>query len=395
MGDIIKLYGDGVHDDQPAIQALLDQGLSCVYLPVPQKHYVVSKTLKIHSNQELRLDRYTRICLADNSNCAMAENAEPEAWNTRVAISGGIWDMNHNNQKPNPAHFPDPDTGMTYWDWVKKTGYDKTKRLMPDAYLGICFRFNSIKGFHISDLTIVNPVLYGVDLSYVEDFTVENIAFEYTEGSPKLWNLDGVHIEGGCKNGLIRNLKGACHDDTVAITSDDMIDGPVENIVVDGIYAEGAHSAVRILAVRNRLRNIHISNIYGSYYMYGIIISKYQDTSGARPLFENITIDNVYASISKGTVDLTGNYKPLIYIGKDLDIRSLYIANLHRDETVCPMPTIGIDPGTRINGFTLLHATQTNATGKAMPFVHNEGTIENFHCDNVDPGSDVLLETDS
>ena len=52
-----RLYGDGIRDDWPAIQELLDSGVSCVYLPPPEKCYVIGKTLRIHSNQELRLDR--------------------------------------------------------------------------------------------------------------------------------------------------------------------------------------------------------------------------------------------------------------------------------------------------------------------------------------------------
>ena len=76
-----RLFGDGIHDDQPAIQEMLDSRASCIYLPPPEKCYIISKTLRIHSNQELRLDRYTRVCLADNSNCSMIENAEPETWN--------------------------------------------------------------------------------------------------------------------------------------------------------------------------------------------------------------------------------------------------------------------------------------------------------------------------
>ena len=68
-----------------------------------------------------------------------------------------------------------------------------------------------------------------------------------------------MHIEGGCRNGLIRNLHGACHDNMVAITSDDWLYGPIENITVDGIYAYNSHSAVRLLSARTPVKNINIS----------------------------------------------------------------------------------------------------------------------------------------
>lgn len=68
--------GDGVHDDTDAIQALLDSGRSLVYLPPPPKEYLISRTLKIGSRTELRLDRLTRIRLAPNSNCPMLQNRD-------------------------------------------------------------------------------------------------------------------------------------------------------------------------------------------------------------------------------------------------------------------------------------------------------------------------------
>ena len=383
------LYGDGIRDDQPAIQELLDSGKSCVYLPPPEKNYVIGKTLKIHSNQELRLDRYTRICLADHGNCCMIENAEPETWNENISVSGGVWDMNHRNQYPNPYHYPNPETGLTLLKQYEKDGYTK-ERLFHPAYSGKCFRFSSVKGFRFSDLTIVNPVNFGLQMAYVENFTVENLRFEYTEGSPKLWNMDGVHLEGGCRNGVLRNLQGTCHDDTVAITSDDGIYGPIENILVDGIYAENAHSAVRLLSVRNPIRNVHITNVYGSYYVYCITLSKYFEAE-ERSCFENITVDHVYASLCKGTVDVKGNYEPLIAIGSHLDIRKLSLSHIYRRESVCPQPLIGLKEDGFIGELFLSDVEQVNLMGQEIPLIQNKGTIGSLHLTNVDPGEDPLL----
>ena len=402
-----KLYGDGVHDDLPAIQEMLDSGASCVYLPMPERNYLISGPVKIHSNQELRLDRFTRVVLADNANCVMLKNAEPMEGNCRIRISGGIWDMNHNNQKPNPWHFPDEETGKTTRDELLERGFHSANLAIPqgyedkvrlvgsdfpdDVYTGFCFMFNSIKDFYIGNLTIVNPVVYGMDMYGVEDFTVENINFEYNEGSPKLWNLDGVHVEGYCKNGVIRNLKGACHDDAVALTSDDSyLNGPIENITIDGIYAQGSHSAVRLLSRVNPVKNIHITNIYGTFYVYCIIMSKYSELSG-RSGFENITIDNVYASICPGTKDVAGNYEPLISIHADIDVKNLNISKLYRNETHCPNPTIGIKQGTAINNLSISDCVQTNETNQEIEFLHSEGVIDNLYISNVQTNGDKIL----
>ena len=58
------IVGDGVHDDTSAIQVLLDSGSPCVALPIPKKEYLISKTLHLHSGQELRLARFARVRLA-------------------------------------------------------------------------------------------------------------------------------------------------------------------------------------------------------------------------------------------------------------------------------------------------------------------------------------------
>ena len=65
------LYGDGINDDTQAIQRLLDSGICEVVLPVPNKEYVISKTLKIHAGQTLRFPRFAKIRLAADSNCCM------------------------------------------------------------------------------------------------------------------------------------------------------------------------------------------------------------------------------------------------------------------------------------------------------------------------------------
>ncbi len=406
-----KLYGDGIHDDFPAIQEMLDSKMCCVYLPAPKEHYVISKTLRIHSNQELKLDRFTKVKLSDNANCAMIKNAEPLEKNKNIRISGGIWDMNHNKQKPNPWHFADEETGKTSSDELLERGFHKANMPIPegyegkvklvgndfpdDVYTGFCFMFNSIKNFYIGNLTVVNPVVYGIDLYCIEDFTVENIDFEYNEGSPKLWNLDGVHIEGFCKNGVVRNLKGACHDDAVAITSDDSyFNGPIENITVDGIYAQNSHSAVRLLSRVNPVKNIHITNIYGTFYVYCITMSKYSGLP-ERSGFENITVDNVFASIGEGTEDVPGNYEPLISIGADIDIKNLSFSKIYRNESRCPLPTIGIKRGTTVNNISISDCVQTNETEKEFEFLHCEGSVEDLYISNVQTNQDKLLNDDA
>lgn len=386
------LFGDGVRDDWPAIQEMLDAGLSLIYLPPPEKHYLISKTLKIGSGQELKLDRYTRIVLAAGADCCMLENADTFGGNVDVTVTGGIWDMDHSHQSPNPHHFPDLKTGLTGREKKKLAGYRKDSGQFFDGYSGHCFRLNRITRLTLRGLTFRNPVVYGVQMANIDHFTVENIDFDYTEGSPKLWNMDGVHVEGGCRNGIIRDLHGACHDDTVAITSDDGLYGPIENILVDGVYGNRSHSAVRLLSGRLPVRNIHITNIFGTYYVYAVTLSNYVYFEGEKGQYDAISIDHVYASFSEGTIDVPGNYFPMIAIDRELEIGDLTIEHLYRDERRCPTPTVGIDRNTRIDRLTIREARQRNETGQPIVFLQNRGEIGNLTIERVDCGEDPLTE---
>lgn len=369
------LYGNGIDDDYPAIQELLDIGSSEVALPTPEKCYNISKTLKIHSGQTLKLGRFTVIRLMSNSNCAMLEDDDFYTYKENICIDGGIWDMNNAEQAPNPYHYAGED-GETYRDKRKKLGDIKSLTAFPPIYGGYCMRFCRIRGFTLKNLTLKNPVTYGVQMGYIENFTISDIHFDYTVGAPKLWNMDGIHIEGYCKNGVLRNLQGACHDDTVAITADDSLYGPVENIVVDGIFAEHAHSAVRLLSHGLPVKNISIRNIYGSYYTYCIGLTKYHGGEEERGIMKNILIENVVASASEGTADVKGGHYPLLWVQKGLDVDGLSIQNVEREEKNHPTPLFKVDEGATVQNLRLCNIRQKSELQEKIPLLVLEGDIQ-------------------
>lgn len=51
--------GNGINDDTQYIQGLLDSGRRHIYLPEPERFYLISKPLKIPSDTALVLDRFT------------------------------------------------------------------------------------------------------------------------------------------------------------------------------------------------------------------------------------------------------------------------------------------------------------------------------------------------
>ncbi len=400
-----KLYGDGIHDDTAAIQGMIDSGRPEVILPVPDKHYVISKPLELPSNFRLVLPRYAEIRLADGSNCLMAKNKwvadydpdrlpkdlddlwggvckhlwyyvneySPDAITENIEICGGIWNCNNRNQLPNP---------------------ERTEGFGPYGYTGEGMLFYGVKGLKLSSLTIKDPVHWGVSFDRVSYFTVEDIAFDYNLGNPNSLNMDGIHVNGNCHFGVIRNLKGATYDDMVALNAHEGSRGPITNIEIDGLFAESCHSAVRLLTVADDMRNIHITNVYGTYYQYCIGITKYYpgETTG---VFDAINIDHVYASKARreGIHPYPNSYVyPFVYIQEEIKAINLKIADVRRDEYNIPIDTIWIGERATVENLILDNIVTENHTGEEMPFFTNLGEVRRLAATNlIEDGAEYTI----
>jgi len=374
-----QLYGDGIHDDTLAIQEMLDSGAAEVYLPAPAKRYMISQTLKIHGGQTLRMSPTTVIRLMDDSNCCMLEDDCFTEFKENICVDGGIWDYNNVGQEPNPFHFKGKD-GLNFFERKGKTretfSFAGNKSFL-DGYNGMIMRFCRIRHFTLKNVTFKNPVTYGVDLAFVEDFTIRDIYFDYKLCNPKYWNMDGVHLEGGCKNGYIFNLQGACHDDMLAITADDILYAPIENIVADGIIAEHCKSAVRLLSHGEPIKNVHIKNIFGSYYSFCVGITKYHGGPEERGKMYNISIENIFASACEGTADVKGGIKPFIAVQAGLDIDGLRIENVYREERTYATPTFKLEAGTSVQGLKLKNFKLRNHLEEPVEMLIIDGEVEN------------------
>jgi len=387
------LYGDGIHDDYPAIQQLLDSGRHEIALPEPEVCYLISKTLEIPSYTRLILPRYAHIRLADGANCPMLTNKftklpayQPagDLWdiilcNSMAArdcvhdfeICGGIWDLNNRGQLGNPL-------------WTRNA---------PDGYTGFGVLFANVKNFKLTNMTLKDPVNFAVTLDTASWFTVEDITFDFNYGNPTAANMDGIHLNGNCHFGTIRNLKGACYDDLVALNADEGTDGPITNMEIDGIYSTDCHSAVRLLTVKNAVEHIHITNVFGTYYQYCIGLTKYYPgpTTG---YYDAITLDNIYAS-KADRLDVyckkdTYVY-PLIYIQEETVVKNLKVHTLHRREFFTPVETFYVGTDSFVDTMTLENITAENNTAEPMPFLVNQGNVACLTLRDIRTGGQPLM----
>ena len=381
-GDTLPpLVGDGVSDDTAAIQALIDTGRSCVALPPPKNHYVISKTLFIDSGQELRLDRFTRIRLEKGSDCFMLANRNRESGDRRIALTGGIWDFDNVSQSPNPqqAHKCKPPVKVSL-----PKSYD------PDFFMGILMSFMAVDDLQIRHVTFRNPGSYCCQLAGVSNFRVDDVTFDFDKWNPIRLNMDGIHLDGDCHHGRITDLFGTCFDDLVAINANDGFcsprEAPITDIEVDGIHAEYCHSAVRILSAGAEIRRISIRNVFGNFYTYAVGLTHFFPQK-PRGTFEDIVIENLFAAKAFAPEDIGVRSRvqyPLVWFQGPVDAGSVTIRNFSRTEKTVPVASIRIDNDATVRRLTVRDCRMANALKEPMYFIENRGRVGTLVCENND-----------
>lgn len=387
-----ELFGDGINDDTLAIQEMLDSGVSEVFLPAPKKHYSISKTLKIHSNQTLRLAETTLIKLLPNSSCRMITNAEKDAHD--ISVIGGIWDYNNLNQRENPLYSRrESFSKLTHSNC--DPNHVVTHELLGE--MGVVINFAHVTRLRVSDLTIKNPVTFCLQIAYVTHFTIENIFFDENFGNPTAENMDGIHVDGGCHYGSIRNVQGTCYDDIVALNADDCYDGPITNISIDGVYGTNSLRGVRLLSIKSLVENISISNVFGTFYQNCIGLTYFYPKNGSRGKMSHISIRNIYGKnahrrpeYQKG--DDSFFRFAFVWVDGDIDIDQVTIDNLYRNEEISHVETLKVCKGAKIKTLSLSNILHQRTTDTPTTLFLNEGEIDKLYMYNVDPSNDKLLE---
>ena len=332
MADELKLYGDGIHDDTAAIQAMLDR---CGTVRVPDGFYLISKPLMIHSNTHLILSQSATLHLADGANCSLMDNdgLYSDEVDSHITIEGGIWDGNHvaqtrqkipNEGRPGDENEDQPCDKQTY---------------ISNVYTVFMIRLIHTEHLTVRNVIFKNPTSYAIHIADAKYFYVENVCLEYDLSLP---NMDGVHIQGPARFGSIRNIRGNANDDHVALCANGTIRseitrGDIEDVDIDGIYCDNGYTGVRLLSRGDAIRNIHISNIHGEFRFYAVSLTHHYPLRADKPvLLENIHISDIYASKSRAECgeNMRGVVKKgaLIWFEKGIVCRNVTIENVYRNE---------------------------------------------------------------
>ena len=147
---------------------------------------------------------------------------------------------------------------------------------------------------------------------------------------------------------------------------------------------------MRLLTVKDDVKNIHISNVYGTYYQYCIGLTKYYpgETTG---VYDGISIDHIYASKA-----LRGSFYPwpnsyvypFIYIQEHIRGKNIKISDMHRQEYNMPVETIHVGKSVVIDNLVIDNVISENHTGQEMPLIAKYGTVNRLIMNNIRTNGD-------
>ncbi len=211
-----------------AIQAALEQ-CQAVTVPARSEPYYIDAPLILRTGNHLKVDPRAEIRLKPDSNTCMLRN--------RSLLNGQL----------GPVEMADPDTGIVIeggiWTTLSTTtqqtnGNNRGQADSQDSVSGAhgVIVLNNAERVQVRNVTIRKSKAFGVHLSNVSHFLVENMVMEST------WR-DGVHLNGPARYGLIRGMRGVTSDDFVALNAWDwknyaMTFGPITHVLVEDIQGD-------------------------------------------------------------------------------------------------------------------------------------------------------------
>ena len=281
---------------------------------VPEGVYYIDRPLIIGSDTKIFADEKAEIILVkgvktlllrnksvvDGSDFKIAADAPVD---NNVTVCGGIWG------EENEERLGYGSSGC----------FDEN-----DSLKGVstCFLFSGVNNLTLKNIVFRKTAGFACQIGRVNGFSIENVAFEKCFA-------DGLHVNGGVKNGVVKNLSGHTEDDLVALNAYDWDNstinfGSIENVVVDEVYSAGganAHKSFRIQSgvypYKNGekedcyVKNLTVKNVSGvtTFKMY-LQTPAYTDLPEKNigvGRIENVCFENISADTSS-PVDKQPNY---------------------------------------------------------------------------------------
>lgn len=281
---------------------------------IPQGVYYIDKPLIIKSNTAIIADEKAEIILIkgvktlllrnenviDGSDVKIADDAPVDR---DIAICGGVWAEEN----------------------VERLGYGASGCFDEnDSFKGVstCLLFSGVNNLTLKNIVFKSTAGFACQIGRINGFLIENIAFENCFA-------DGLHVNGGVKNGVIKNLSGYTEDDLIALNAYDWDNstinfGCIENVVVDGVKSingASAHKSFRIqpgvYPYKNGeredcyIKNLTVKNVSGvttfKMYLQTPAYTELPEKNIGVGRIENVCFENITADTSS-PLDKQSNY---------------------------------------------------------------------------------------
>ena len=209
-----------------AFQAAIDK-YKHLHIKARKKPYYLDGPLILRSGDSIKADPTAEIRLLPNTNTCMVRNenivgfakqAVPAALtpDRNISIEGGIWTTLANGDPKSNGNL---------------RGHSSKKNYVPNTHGVILFQ--NIADLSVRNITVRKSKPFAIHLGNANNFLIDGLKLDHH-------GRDGVHVNGPSSNGVIRNVSGSSHDDTVALNAWEWRNyapsyGPIHNVVIENI----------------------------------------------------------------------------------------------------------------------------------------------------------------
>ena len=215
--------GDSILIWTRALQTALSEN-EVIHIPTSDAPYYIDSPVVIPSNRHIIADSGAVIRLKKGVSTLMFRNEHTldgthspipsGAGDENISISGGIWEESTD----------------------RRAGYGKSGMIDAQrSFFGVstAMFFNNLNGLTLENMTFRHTAGFAVQAGDISNAVMHDITFEECYA-------DGLHINGNTKNAWIKDIKGECGDDLVALNAYDWqnssIDfGPMECVLCENL----------------------------------------------------------------------------------------------------------------------------------------------------------------
>lgn len=288
--DIVALdsnvYTGGGTDATAALQAVLDEALSCGGIHLVMDGAALVSTLRVHSNTTIECLSYDcGFFQKAGSNIGIISNVgdSPYVTNLRnVTLIGGTYNQNCAEQ----AHSVFGQIPNAYPHFSQ----DNQRRMV------FALEFYGIENLTVRDMHIRDFRTFAFTVGGFKNVYIENVWFEMTGDKYRhAQNQDGFHFWGPGQFLTVKNVGGTVGDDFMNIGPDEAdCESSITDVLIDGVFLDDADQGIRLLSRKNgRLDRVTIKNVTGTYRSFGFYINPWFAEGGNYGNFGHITFENI------------------------------------------------------------------------------------------------------